>query len=262
MCIMCRKVLTHPSGTGTGSMHDQNMFSPCLKSRKINEYDGWAASRLGIDVLKLLQKGTKTGNRRRIIDLATPAGFNQNDFKEYYFKAFLVTNLIFNYSNNVAFRHVFKYIRAGVEIPSPTTLTRHLKQLGTSRVDDIQTCLPGAGKISLAADTWTSLNKLAFLAIVVYWILESWQMEEVPIGFAEIRGSHMGANTAGIINDVLARNGILDRILGFTTNSASKNQMLTEALNNAWSYYRLNGVNWKIIFHGWLMLFSLSSVHL
>ena len=90
-------------------------------------------------------------------------------------------------------------------------------------VDDIRTCLPAAGKISLAANTWTSPNKLAFLAIVTYWISDSWQMEEVLIGFEEIRGSHAEANMAGIINDVLARYGIQDRILGFTTDSASNN---------------------------------------
>jgi len=66
-------------------------------------------------------------------------------------------------------------------------------------------------------------------------------MEEVLIGFEEIKGSHTGANMAGIINDVLARYGIQDRILGFTTDSASNNRTLTEALNNAWS---LLSVEW------------------
>jgi len=127
--IMCRKVLAHPSGTGTSSMHDHNRSSACLKSRKINGYDGQAGSPLGIDVLTLLQKGTKTCNRRRIIDLATPAGFNPHAFEEYFLKAFLATNLSFNCSNNLAFCRFCKYIRPGVEIPSPTTLTRHLKQL-------------------------------------------------------------------------------------------------------------------------------------
>jgi len=189
----------------------------------------------------LLQKGTKTGNRRRIIDLATPAGFNQHDFEEYFLKAFLATNLAFNCSNNLAFHRVFKYICPRVEIPIPTTLTRHLKRLRKSTVDDIRICLPAAGKISLAADTWTSPNKLAFLAMVAYWISDSWQMEEVLIGFEEIRGSHMGANMTGIINNVLARYGIQDRILGFTTDSASINRTLTEALNNSWS---LLSVEW------------------
>jgi len=241
MCIMCRKVLAHPSGTGTSLMHDHNRSTACLKSRKINGYDGRAGSPLAIDVLTLLQKVTKTGNRCRIIDLATPAGFKQHDFKESFLKAVLAMNLAFNCSTNLAFHRVFKYIRPGVEIPSPTTLTQHWKPLGKSTMDDIRTCGPAAGKISLVADTWTSLNKLAFLAIVAYWISDSWQMEEVLIGFEEIRGSHTGANMAGIINDVLARYGIQDRILGFTTNSASNNRTLTEVLNNAWS---LLSVEW------------------
>jgi len=36
MCIMCRKVLSYLSGTGTSSMHDHNRSIPCLKWRKIN----------------------------------------------------------------------------------------------------------------------------------------------------------------------------------------------------------------------------------
>jgi len=159
---MCRQVLAHPSGTGTSSIHDHNRSSACLKSRKINRYDERAGSPLGIAVLTLLQKGTKTGNRRRIIDLATPAGFKQHDFEEFFLKVFLATNLAFNYSNNLAIHRVFKYICPEVKIPSPTTLTRHLKWLGKSTVDDIRTCLPAAGIISLAADTWTLPNKLAF----------------------------------------------------------------------------------------------------
>ena len=223
MCIMCRKVLAHPSGTGTSSMHDHNRSSACLKSRKINGYDGRAGSPLGIDVLTLLQKGTKTGNRRRIIDLATPAGFNQHDFEEYFLKAFLAMNLAFNCSNNLAFHPVFKYIFPGDEIPTPTTLTKHLKQRGKSTLDDIRTSLPAAANISLAADTRTSPNKLAILAIVAYWISDSSQMEEVLIGFEAISGSHTGANMAGIINDVLARYEIQDTIPGFNTDSATNN---------------------------------------
>jgi len=66
------------------------------------------------------------------------------------------------------------------------------------------------------------------------------------IGFEEIRGSHTGATMAGIINDVLARYGIQDRILGFTTDRASNNRRLTEALNNAWS---LLSVEWCQLEH-------------
>jgi len=126
-----------PKWHGTSSMYDHKRSSAVLKSRKINGYDGRAGSPLGMDVLTLLQKGTKTGNRRRIIDLATRAGFNQHDFEECFLKAFLATHHAFNCSNNLAFRRVIKYIRPGVEILSPTTLTRHCKRLGKSTVNEI-----------------------------------------------------------------------------------------------------------------------------
>jgi len=234
-CIICRKGLAYPSGTGTSLMHDHNKSSACLKPRKINGCDGRSGSPLGIDILTLMQKGTTIGNRHRTIDLATRAGFNQHDCEEYFLKVFLRTNLAFDCSNNLAFRRVFKYILPPVEIRSPTTLIQHLKLLSKSTVDDIRTCLPATGTISLSADTWTSPNKLAFLAIVAYWISDSWQIEKLQIGFEEIRSSHTGANIAGIINDVLARYQIQDKILGFTKDSAGNNRTLTEALNNAWS---------------------------
>jgi len=82
MSIMCRKVLAHPSGTGTSSMHDHNRSSACQKSRKFHAYETQTGSPGSTDVLTLLQRGTKAVNRRRIIDLATPAGFNQRDFEE------------------------------------------------------------------------------------------------------------------------------------------------------------------------------------
>ena len=233
MCIICRKVLAHPSGTGTSSMHDHSKFLACTKARRFKGFDTRGSQ--SSDVLMMLQKGTKTGNRRKIIDLTTPVGFDQQLFEEYFLKAFLATNLAFNSSNNLAFHRAFKYARPGIEIPSPTTLTRQLKRLGTTTADDIRMSLPKDAKISLAADTWTSPNKLAFLAVVAYWISDSWQMEEVLLGFEEIKGSHTGTNMAGIINGVLDKYGIQDRILGFTTDSASNNKTLTKALNNMWS---------------------------
>jgi len=130
MCIMCRTVLAHPSGMGTSSMHDNNRSSACLKSRKINGYDGRAASPLGIDILTLFQKGTKTGNWSRIIDLATPAGFKQHDFNEYFPKAFLATNLAFNFSNNLAFPSCLQVPSSGSRNSQPNDINPGFEMAG------------------------------------------------------------------------------------------------------------------------------------
>jgi len=143
-------------------MHDHTRSWACLISTKIPRYDERAGSPPGIYVLTLLHKVTKTGNRPGSINLATPAGFNPHDFKEYSLKLFLATNLACDCSTNLAFYRVFKYIRLGVKIASPTTLTQHLQWLGKSTVDNIRTCQHPTGKLSLAAETWTSPNHLAF----------------------------------------------------------------------------------------------------
>jgi len=89
-------------------MHDNNRSFACLKSTKINGYDAGAGSPLGIDIPTLLQNGNKMGNRHRIMDLATSAGFNQHDLEEDFLKAFFAMNLAFNCSNNLVFRRVFQ----------------------------------------------------------------------------------------------------------------------------------------------------------
>jgi len=118
MCIMCRKVLAHASGMGTSSMYDHHRSSACQKSRKFHKYVTQTGSPRSTDRLPLLQRGTQTGNRRRIIDLAAPTGFNQCKFEEYSVKAFLATNLTFNCSNKLVFHHVSKYLRPSIVIPA------------------------------------------------------------------------------------------------------------------------------------------------
>ena len=70
---------------------------------------------------------------------------------------------------------------------------------------------------------------------MAYWVSDDWQMEEVLIGFEEIKGPHTGVNMARIINEVLTEYDIQDRILGFTTDSASNNKTLLHAQNSEWS---------------------------
>ena len=114
-------------------------------------------------------------------------------------------------------------------------MTRYLKWLGNTTGDNLRKSLLLNARISLAADTWTSPNKLAFRAIVAYWVSDDWQMEKVLIGFEEIKGPHTGVNMARIINEVLTEYDIQDGILSFTTNTASNNKTLEHALNSKWS---------------------------
>ena len=100
-------------------------------------------------------------------------------------------------------------------------------------MERIRNQIPPGVKISIAADTWTSLNKIAFLAIVGYWITDDWELKEILLGFEQIRGAHTGENLADLVGDVLKRYRIESRLLGFTSDSASNNGTLAMALSDA-----------------------------
>jgi len=132
-------------------MHDHNRSLAGQKSRKLHGYETQAGSPGSIYILTLLQRDTKMGNRRRIIDLAMPAGFNQCYFEEYFLKAFLVTNLVFTCSNNCVICWFIKYLRESIKISCPMTLSRHLTGLGISIIEKIRASLLTGERFLLVA---------------------------------------------------------------------------------------------------------------
>jgi hypothetical protein len=152
----------------------------------------------------------------------------------------LATNLSFNSSNNIAFRRVFRYLKRDIMIPCPTALRKKLQVLYGETEDKIKKSIPQGVKVSIAADAWTSPNKLAFLGVLGYWINDDWELEEVLLGFEEIHGSHTGENMASIIVEVLKRYGIEGQLLGFTSDSASNNGTLTKALKSELGQMSIN----------------------
>ena len=156
---------------------------------------------------KLLMSRDQIGNRKSISDVTLPDTYDQAQFDRFFLGAVLVTNMTFNAVNNVAFRHVFRYLKRDSMLPSLTTTRNRLQSLYKEIVEKIRNQIPPGVKISIAADTWTSSNKIAFLAVVGYWITDDWELREVLLGFEQIRGAHIGENLTDLVGDVLKRLG-------------------------------------------------------
>jgi len=246
-CVLCGTVLAHPAATGTTSMHDHHKSQSCKKIRQRNVTDdgstltleelwqkGTKVSKVQIFELKqLLMIGNQIGNRKLITDATLPDGYDQAQFDHFFLEALLATNMSFNSVNNAAFRRVFKYLKRDSMLPSPTTTRNRLQSLYGEIVEKIRNEIPSGVKISIAVDTWTSPNNIAFLALAGYWITDDWDLREVLLGFEQIHGAHTGENLAELVGDVLKRYGIESQLLGFTSDSASNNGTLAAALSNA-----------------------------
>lgn len=135
------------------------------------------------------------------------------------------------------------YTRHDIHVPSRSTFQRLLMQEYQLAVNSIETLLPRGNKVSLAADAWTSPNKLAILSIIGYFVTEDWRLAEVQLGFEQIHGDHNGQNLAAVIMDVLHRYKIDDgRLLGITTDNASSNFTTSDSLQAA---LKIVGVKWS-----------------
>jgi hypothetical protein len=71
------------------------------------------------------------------------------------------------------------------------------------------------------------------MAIVAYYITESWKYQEVLLGFEPLHGAHTGRNLAQVVERVLLHFGIADRLFAITTDNASNNSTLRESLEQA-----------------------------
>lgn len=119
------------------------------------------------------------------------------------------------------------------QIPSAKTIRRRLQSSVQQQQESILRKLPKDAKLSIALDCWTSPFTQAFMAITGYFIDEDWQYHEVLLGFEPLHGTHSGVNLSTVLLDILLRHKVEDRVFAITTDNASNNQTLVNALQQA-----------------------------
>ncbi|MBW0475143.1 hypothetical protein O181_014858 [Austropuccinia psidii MF-1] len=76
--------------------------------------------------------------------------------------------------------------------------------------------------LSLTADTWTSPNVTAYMAITGHFINANFNLISVLLGFSEIEGDHSGASLAFFLN-IIQRYNISNQIVCITSDNSLVN---------------------------------------
>ena len=77
------------------------------------------------------------------------------------------------------------------------------------------------GRISLTADTWTSLAQEAFLAVTAHWVTVDFEMKHVLLDFCDLPASHTAVNLKESVLQILHDFEIAHKILAFTMDGAA-----------------------------------------
>ncbi|CAG8607822.1 13158_t:CDS:2 [Cetraspora pellucida] len=75
-----------------------------------------------------------------------------------------------------------------------------LEDLSFTIVEELQV-IPG--KFAVSLDMWTSTAVKAYMRIIAHYIDKDWQLQQKTLDFVEVKGSHIGANLANEVINVL-----------------------------------------------------------
>jgi hypothetical protein len=133
------------------------------------------------------------------------------------------------------FRELVEFLHPGAKPMSRHRLRDLLEESYNQCQDDL---LPGLGqetKVSIAVDCWKSPNDNHFLAVMCYYISDSWEYREALLGFEPLSGQHTGRNLAEVVEAVLARHDLTQRLLVVTSDNASNNDTMRSTLESSFS---------------------------
>jgi hypothetical protein len=117
-------------------------------------------------------------------------------------------------------------------LPSPTIIRIKLdQQLKEVEQKMLSRAVPGS-KIALSLDGWSSTNKHSFLGVIAHYITAEWELVEEMIGFESLTDCYSGAALAVVVNGILEKYNLLDRVLLITTDNVYNNGTLIKELNS------------------------------
>ena len=158
----------------------------------------------------------------------------RSDWDTQILRMIISLRLPFRCVHNVELQRAFKCLDASADLPSANTIKHRI----ITRHQEIRPMLlakfPRDGtKISLSCDGWSSKNRQSYLAINAYFIGKDWEYYEVLLAFRHIQGHHTGTRIADILEEEINFHEIEDVLGAITTDNASNNRTMTEAIMKA-----------------------------
>jgi hypothetical protein len=165
---------------------------------------------------------------------STAPQYSKEVFEEQMLTTFVIANLLFQLVENHSFKKVLEIARPGIDTPNSRRLQKLLdvryKSATKAFLSDLGDC-----KVLLAIDCWSSPNKIALIAIVGYYISVEWKYNEVWLAFEPLTGAHTGCNLALVVEHVLGKYELTDRLFAITTDNSSNNATMRVSLEQALS---------------------------
>jgi len=215
ICIVCHRVLRHPSKHGTSSLGKHWLAKAHIA--ELNKLTEWEVTELtsstvyetalvilkrqagrGITVVSSQRKircdiqverywpKWQTKRSKLAAKDSETSYFHQDTWNHYHMLGFVSAHIPRNPISHHNLRRSYTALCDNLVRPSATTLSKICWREYALSVDAIKKQLPSWNKVSLALDGWTSIVILAITSVNTYYVDRNWALREVQLTFDEV----------------------------------------------------------------------------
>jgi hypothetical protein len=147
----------------------------------------------------------------------------RENFSTQFLRWVVATNQDFIISDNIEIKRLFQCLNSYVKLSSSSIIKNHMMK----RLKEIEAMLfehlSHLMKISLTLNCWSVSNRQSYLFVIAFFIDKNWNYHEIIIEFEYMKKKHIEENLFKMIENVLKKHKIIDRILTVIIDNASNN---------------------------------------
>jgi hypothetical protein len=162
---------------------------------------------------------------------ATPSQYTAKTHKDLVLQLIVSRDLPFSAAEWPEFKQLQTYLRPNCEIFGTTAIRTRFDDVVEQFRQGLKEALAEVdSKIGLTTDGWSNDRMQPYSTLTAHWIDAEWNVRSVMLSFDWIEGSHDGKNLFAILLKQLIQFGIVDKIIGVTTDNGGGNSTLMKEL--------------------------------
>nr|GEV83126.1 hypothetical protein [Tanacetum cinerariifolium] len=160
--------------------------------------------------------------------------FNQKESKKALAHMVIVDELPFSFIQREGFRHYSKINQPLFDVPCRGTTTQDCYNLYEEEKNKLLNVIQkNIGRICLTTDSWTSLGKKSYMALIGHFIDNEWKLNKKVLNFCRLDG-HSGVDIGKGVESCVNRWGI-NAIMAISVDNASANDSAIDLLRKTFA---------------------------
>jgi hypothetical protein len=135
--------------------------------------------------------------------------------------------------SNIKFQRVFSCLNDIIEFSFFSTIKNHLmlryREIQKKLLRDL---FNDDTKVSFFMNCWSFFNRQRYLVVIVYFIDIQWIYHEILLAFEHISDFHIEQKLTKVVQDVVVRHELKERLYVVTNDNAFKNLIMHTELNH------------------------------